>query len=387
MNITPPLLKDIRLSDSFRGYNKDEVDELLERVGVAIGQLQGRLREAIDRADDAEARAATVGGRSESEDTLRRTLVLAQRTADAAIAEANAEAAQTLEEANAHAARTTSAANERASELVRAAEAQAAILRTETEAEVRRIAEESRAPLMEDIREAERVRNFLRDDIGLLERHLVAQRERLRVDVGELTRIIEEPSTLRLEPLPETSGIEASSLLAARDPLAVRVTPSATLSESLPLAFVPAASDSADSADSADDTDDTDVTDVTDDTDDEYPDDVAYASAEGLASRPTTDASSLPAAPDLTPSDPAWAHDNDKPSLAARADAGPSEYGGPVTRSVASIEDVPDRAGDQFLDQLRRAVDDEVGIDDGAMTDFFSDEVDEGRRSRFGRRR
>ena len=381
MNITPQLLKDIRLSDSFRGYNKDEVDELLERVGVAIGQLQGRLREAIDRADGAEARAATVGGRSESEDTLRRTLVLAQRTADAAIAEANAEAAQTLEEANAHASRTTSAANERASELVRAAEAQAAILRTETEAEVRRIAEESRAPLMEDIREAERVRNFLRDDIGLLERHLVAQRERLRVDVGELTRIIEEPSTLRLEPLPETSGIEASSLLAARDPLAVRVTPSATLSESLPLAFVPAASDS------ADDTDVTDVTDVTDDTDDEYPDDVAYASAEGLASRPTTDASSRPATPDLTPSDPAWAHDNDEPSLAARADAGPSEYGGPVTRSVASIEDVSDRAGDQFLDQLRRAVDDEVGIDDGAMTDFFSDEVDEGRRSRFGRRR
>lgn len=369
MNITPQLLKDIRLSDSFRGYNKDEVDELLERVGVAIGQLQGRLREAIDRADGAEARAATVGGRSESEDTLRRTLVLAQRTADAAIAEANAEAAQTLEEANAHASRTTSAANERASELVRAAEAQAAILRTETEAEVRRIAEESRAPLMEDIREAERVRNFLRDDIGLLERHLVAQRERLRVDVGELTRIIEEPSTLRLEPLPETSGIEASSLLAARDPLAVRVTPSVTLSESLPLAFVPAASD------------DTDVT------DDEYPDDVAYASVEGLASRPTTEASSLPAAPDPTPSNLAWADDNDKPSLAARGDAGPSEYGGPVTGSVASIEDVPDRAGDQFLDQLRRAVDDEVGIDDGAMTDFFSDEVDEGRRSRFGRRR
>jgi len=368
MNITPQLLKDIRLSDSFRGYNKDEVDELLERVGVAIGQLQGRLREAIDRADGAEARAATVGGRSESEDTLRRTLVLAQRTADAAIAEANAEAAHTLEEANAHAARTTSEANERASEVVRAAEAQAAILRTETEAEVRRIAEESRAPLMEDIREAERVRNFLRDDIGLLERHLVAQRERLRVDVGELTRIIEGPSTLRLEPLPETSGIEASALLAARDPLAVRVTPSVTLSESLPLAFVPAASDS------ADDTDDTDVTDDIDVTDD-----VAYAPAEGLASRPAT--------PDPTPSDPAWAHDNDEPSLAAPGDAGPSEYGGPVTHAVASIEDVPDRAGDQFLDQLRRAVDDEVGIDDGAMTDFFSDEVDEGRRSRFGRRR
>ena len=29
MDITPQLLKDIRLSDSFRGYNKDEVDELM----------------------------------------------------------------------------------------------------------------------------------------------------------------------------------------------------------------------------------------------------------------------------------------------------------------------------------------------------------------------
>lgn len=377
MDITPQLLKDIRLSDSFRGYNRDEVDELIERVGVAIVQLQGRLREAIERADGAEARAATMGGRSESEDTLRRTLVLAQRTADAAVAEANAEAAHTIAEANAHASRTTSEAdahasrtiseaNERASKLLSDAEAQAAILRIETEAEVRRIAEESRAPLIEDIREAERVRNFLRDDIDLLERHLAAQRERLRVHVGELTRIVEEPSTLRLEPVPETSGIEPSSVLEARDPLAAMVTPSTSLA----LAFAPAAPASAD--------------DIDDEYDDEYDDedDIAYAPAEGLASRPTTYASPAPAS-----SDPAWADEDDERSHITRGDAGPPEFGGPAARAIASIDDAPNRAGDQFLDQLRRAVDDEVGIDEGAMTDFFSADVEDGPRSRFGRRR
>ena len=39
-----------------------------------------------------------------------------------------------------------------------------------------------------------------------------------------------------------------------------------------------------------------------------------------------------------------------------------------------------------FLDQLRRAVDDE-GADEGAMSDFFGSDLDESPRSRFGRRR
>jgi DivIVA domain-containing protein len=381
MDITPQLLKDIRLSDSFRGYNKDEVDELIERVGAAIVQLQGRLREAMERADGAEARAATMGGRSESEDTLRRTLVLAQRTADAAVAEANAEATRTLDDANEHASRTTadadahasrtiSEANERASKLLSDAEAQAAILRTETEAEVRRIAEESRAPLMEDIREAERVRNFLRDDIDLLERHLAAQRDRLRVHVAELTRIVEEPSTLRLEPAPETSGIEASSLLAPREPIASIVTPSAPL----PPAFAPTPAYTPPSADDIDD-------DIDAEFDDDYDDDdgMAYA-PDGLASLSTTYASPLPAS-----TEPAWADDEDDTLPPGAASARFDD--GPATRAIASIEDVPDRSGDQFLDQLRRAVDDEVGIDEGAMTEFFSADVDEGPRSRFGRRR
>ncbi len=359
MDITPQLLKDIRLSQSFHGYNRDEVDELIERVGAAIVQLQGRLRDALDRAETAEARALTMGTRSESEETLRRTLVLAQRTADAAIAEANIEAARTVSDANEHAARTVGEANERASRLLSDTEGQAAALRTETEAEVRRIAEDSRAPLMDDIRELERVRSFLRDDIELLERHLGAQRDRLRAQVGELTRIVEEPSMLRLDPVPATSGVDTVAVLTPRDLLATIAPPKAPLSPAfVSPAMPPPIVGAIDDADDADDYAD---------------DDVSYEPFDGRAAVPVS------AAPTQL-SGPTWADDDD---FDEGYDAGPP------TRALGADDAAFDaaRGGAPFLDQLRRAVDDEVGLGEGTMSDFFSDDVDENPRSRFGRRR
>ena len=57
MDVTPQLLKDVDFREKkFGGYDPDEVDDFLERVGVAIGQLQMRLREMSQRAEAAEAR-------------------------------------------------------------------------------------------------------------------------------------------------------------------------------------------------------------------------------------------------------------------------------------------------------------------------------------------
>ena len=356
MDITPQLLKDIRLSQSFHGYNRDEVDELIERVGAAIVQLQGRLRDALDRAETAEARALTMGTRSESEETLRRTLVLAQRTADAAIAEANTEAARTVSDANEHAARTVGEANERASRLLSDTEGQAAALRAETEAEVRRIAEDSRAPLMDDIRELERVRSFLRDDIELLERHLGSQRDRLRAQVGELTRIVEEPSMLRLDPVPATSGVDTVAALTPRDLLATVAPPNTPLSPAFVSSVLPPP--------------------IVGAIDEDADDDISYEPFDGLASLPVSVAPTRPSAP-------TWADDDDFDDF----DEGYAA--GPPTRALDSDDAGFDteRGGAPFLDQLRRAVDDEVGLGEGTMSDFFSADVDENPRSRFGRRR
>jgi DivIVA domain-containing protein len=70
MEITPQVLEDVKFTTRARGYDRDEVDEFLERVGAGVAQVQSRLREAIQRADAAEGRAMALGNRSEAEETL-----------------------------------------------------------------------------------------------------------------------------------------------------------------------------------------------------------------------------------------------------------------------------------------------------------------------------
>ena len=63
MDVTPQLLKDVEFRQKVRGYDPDEVDDFLERVGVAFAQLQDRLREANDQIESANARAARAEAR------------------------------------------------------------------------------------------------------------------------------------------------------------------------------------------------------------------------------------------------------------------------------------------------------------------------------------
>jgi cell division initiation protein len=356
MDITPQVLKEVKFTERMRGYDRDEVDEFLERVGAGVAMVQNRLREAAERADAAEARALALGNRSEAEETLKRTLVLAQRTADAAVAEANETAARTVSEAEARAAR-----------MVSDAEAQAAVLRTEAEAEARRVIETTRAPLVEEIKELEQLRNFLHDDIQLLEGHLAGQRERLRAQVADLQRLIDDPGMLEIEPTPETSGVDpAPTLPPAAPPSAPPIAPSVDPPE----AFV----DPPPSASSA-------------------PSPAHDAGASSVW--PTIDP---PADESPEPNDePSWggppefslSHEYERPTFDPPAFDPPFEVPhfdeGPPTQQVRSLADL-ESGGDSFLDQLRRAVDD--GPDeDGAMTAFFDQDDDERPRSRFGRRR
>src|SRR5262245_48690347 len=118
MELTPQLLTSVSFREQWRGYSQDEVDEFLERVSVAVGELQTRLRELSDRATEAERKLLD---RSE-QDEVRRTLVLAQRTATQAVEEATAEAERLVSEAQAAA----SAREEEADRRVAAVDAELA---------------------------------------------------------------------------------------------------------------------------------------------------------------------------------------------------------------------------------------------------------------------
>jgi DivIVA domain-containing protein len=200
MDLSPEVINEVEFSMARRGYDPDQVDEFLEKVAVAVGELGERLTEARDRAlaadrraneierklterpePAADAAAASVSAQAEAElETLKRTLVLAQRTADAAMREAEQEAARIRADA------ATEAAN----------------LVTSAQDEARAAHADTRRALVEEIGTLESGRDALRDDVLALERHLDEQRLRLRGAIAELQRIVDDPSRLKAAPAP-----------------------------------------------------------------------------------------------------------------------------------------------------------------------------------------
>jgi DivIVA domain-containing protein len=208
MDVTPQLLHDVEFREAKRGgYNTQDVDEFLERLAVGLERQDAQVRDARQRIDAAEARAAEAERRaahaeqsasetSATDETLRRTLVLAQRTADAAIREAEEEAAGTL-----------SAAQEQAGRLLAEAEEISARARAEAEDEARQAHEEARTLVISEMLELEAARDQLRVDVDVLERHLDEQRERVRRAVHELQRMLDDPESLREAELPVVSDV------------------------------------------------------------------------------------------------------------------------------------------------------------------------------------
>jgi DivIVA domain-containing protein len=134
MDVTPELLRDAEFKEQRRGYDTVEVRDFLARMADAVGRLQDEVSAAQERANRAERRLLDASPEGEE---LSRTLVLAQRTADAVLdearqraaevqAEAEAKAATVTAEAEARAATTGSAADERAAAVVADAEGRVA---------------------------------------------------------------------------------------------------------------------------------------------------------------------------------------------------------------------------------------------------------------------
>jgi DivIVA domain-containing protein len=174
MDVTPQELRDVEIREAWRGYHRDDVDELLERAAATIEHLEEQVRAAQARAAQAPASPpparvpavqtpATpppVPARNVAADTdvIQRTLVLAQKAADEAVAEARAHAQQ----------------------LVAESESKAQALVSEAEANARRIADTERRRLEEEIGQLTSARDTLNADVDALERFEAEFRTRLR---------------------------------------------------------------------------------------------------------------------------------------------------------------------------------------------------------------
>jgi cell division initiation protein len=93
-------IRSAQFREKLRGYHPDDVDSFLEQLALIVEGLEAQLADARTRMEDAERRMAVA---TAGEQTVRRTLVLAQRTAELAVTEAQSRAEAIVAEAEAEA--------------------------------------------------------------------------------------------------------------------------------------------------------------------------------------------------------------------------------------------------------------------------------------------
>jgi cell division initiation protein len=219
MDISAKVLREVEFRDRLRGYDTDEVDDFLERAAVGFDELLAQLQVANDRADRAERQAAEMPiGDDES---IKRTLVLAQRTADLAVKEAQAEADAMLSEARAAAAAMLAEARESA-ERTRSSAEQGLQTKIDTmESEHARL--ESEIATLVGLVESEqsRLANSLRTMLGYIEELSPAPAIRSATPSGASTPYV-APSVTQSAPYSSSEpalGVSAPAPTPATTPL------------------------------------------------------------------------------------------------------------------------------------------------------------------------
>lgn len=222
MDVTPQLIEQIDFSEKFRGYDPDQVDDFLEQVGATIATLQARVADLSERAERAEAEARTLREQppptaphvmtdEEEAEAAARTLLLAKRTADAAIAEARQEATTLLAEARATAEAETREAAAEAERLQREAHARREEMIQAAKAEAEAELSGERERLTGEIAELGRQRARLHDDVAALEERISQYRERLRGVHESIGAILDDPSSLHREPPLDLADLPTAS--------------------------------------------------------------------------------------------------------------------------------------------------------------------------------
>ena len=185
MELTPAEVSQATFRITRKGFEPEEVRRYLTEVSRALetAQQQSSAMEARARAALAklhEASQAPQGPSPDEAQAISRALLLAQRTADTTIAEADQKAADIIAAATAQADEARTAAQTESAALVEAARNDARRARDE---EFLRAENEVQALLAR--------RDFLVADVEQLEQHLVMHRERLREVAGELVAVAE----------------------------------------------------------------------------------------------------------------------------------------------------------------------------------------------------
>ena len=209
-------LRTVEFRLGLKGYNVDEVDEYLDKAAQEaeglnehVRQLNDRLRQASERITQLERERRSAPAAAESgeegaaaaasdtavlsDETLQRTLLLAQKFVD-----------QTKRESVAEANSIVAQAEERAAAAIAAAEATAAQLQAETHQKLR-----------QEVTRLESTRTELAADVESMARHLESERNRLTAALADILRWVEE----NVQPANSLMGVKPKARTGGGDPI------------------------------------------------------------------------------------------------------------------------------------------------------------------------
>ena len=188
--------------DEVRVFLDDVADEL-ERAQNQSTAMEARARAAVARLqevteENANAPTVSIEAPVEESETISRTLLLAQRTADTTVAEARNEAARIVGAAHDEAATTLDSTREMAAQLI-----------DEARSEAHRVGDAERVSIDSEVEALKARRDFLESDVEQLELFLTEQRSRIRDAASSLVDITDR--------VPGGLGAVRSPLLSASD--------------------------------------------------------------------------------------------------------------------------------------------------------------------------
>ena len=209
---------EVRFSERKRGYDQTEVDEFVASVRRTAAEAQAHISELRKRLGAAESQGES--GSHEIRETLLRTLVLAQRTADTAVAEARTEAESIADSARERASKTVAEAEAAADERLRSSEERAAALLAEGEeqsqaiiAEGKRVAAAElaaeRARATEELAAMQDTKEQLETNLAELAARMDAERETLSTTSAALQQLVEQFAPVASEDSDEPVPLDA----------------------------------------------------------------------------------------------------------------------------------------------------------------------------------
>jgi DivIVA domain-containing protein len=193
MDISPQTIRSTGFKTVKKGYDPDEVESFRNQVASAVetAQNQATAMEARARAAVAKlqemsqqvqggARDSVAPSHSGDTEVISRTLLLAQRTADATLADARSEAEGITAQAREEAARVLDSARVMGAKTIEDARADA-----------RRAVDDERVKAENEVQSLLARRDFLLSDVDHLEQYLQSQRERLRDAAVQLQELVD----------------------------------------------------------------------------------------------------------------------------------------------------------------------------------------------------